>query len=1080
MDELSFWKQKLIQFFHDPPDKPFASYPGSGGHAKIAKTLFGHFTGETLRYYNRYPDWAAVGADRPMLSQPKEKGIAQVQLRWPKEPILTHPLCTAQMRVSFDSEHAGKARESGEALLEDQLAALEELKKEELPAWQDASALHRDFTRLWRRFRDELIAADPNNHHLWEEMPADGRVPDHSIWDHLRMTSALAFLPNKRGKKPLDDPEDPACPWLLRFTLHPAQRFIAEARTSRDLWIGSFLLADLTWHAMQPVIKQYGHDAIVYPDLRGNPLVDHWLADADPEYLPKQARDAGSFASLLPATFTAIAPHGAAGTYLKPIAELAEECADAVQKRWQTLANQVEAWLAKQVGSDGEWRKIWKRQHQNIIGCAWTAVAWLPPEPIKDPESLRTRALPAQKPGFRDQTDTADQKNIRKRKNRLAPWLPDPAWRHYELAREIYAHTHLNWHQMERGFDYALTHHQLGARHTLRRAQGPVEGNPASEPGEKCTCCGRRQALTNKFHGHIGQDRTAAKAFWAQSKELDPDETGNERLCGVCAMKRFLIVSGRDDEKQCMTGINPVWAGRDPDMQRQWMDRDHKPRVPFHSTATIAAQKFIAAVVENSDLRAELAEVVRTHRATGLNRTSFPRALPRLAAAANRAGGAARDFLELEAEEVLFPEALEGHRRGEQARKRQDDGYKTKDYESLSNAVQELRNKARELEMDSPDTRIAVLTMDGDSMGKLLLGDKERILATWRDVIHPKAVEQMLSTEKPRTRLHEAGWPDLLDARRLIGPSLHAYISRALASFSHTIVPWVVEREFSGRLIYAGGDDLLCLVPGDEALGLAARLQQVFSAPWVIDTRPDTDPWSWRKSLDAYDQTQARRRFAIPKFERDRPIELPISDADRLHPHVVRGEDGAESLPKPPFEGRVIPMLGGGQSLSAGIAYGHYKTPLRQLLRWSKNLLEQEAKERAERGAVALGYASRNGEKSRFAMRWQDGEDEAYECLTTMIDGFGNGGLPGRLPYKLRELAANVNAIREYKDLKQDRNAWIEELFRQTLGKADQKAAEAALKVWKTGLAQHPGKAERAVEGLLLCRSLAANEEERA
>ena len=29
---------------------------------------------------------------------------------------------------------------------------------------------------------------------LWAEMPADTRCPDHSIWDHMRVTTALAFL----------------------------------------------------------------------------------------------------------------------------------------------------------------------------------------------------------------------------------------------------------------------------------------------------------------------------------------------------------------------------------------------------------------------------------------------------------------------------------------------------------------------------------------------------------------------------------------------------------------------------------------------------------------------------------------------------------------------------------------------------------------------------------------------------------------------------------------------------------------------------------------------------------------------
>ncbi|MEZ5584379.1 MAG: hypothetical protein R3F37_17935 [Candidatus Competibacteraceae bacterium] len=62
-----------------------------------------------------------------------------------------------------------------------------------------------------------------------------------------------------------------------------------------------------------------------------------------------------------------------------------------------------------------------------------------------------------------------DRTHIRARQNRLAPWIPNDVWARYEWAREVYAFTNLDYHQMERGFDYALTHHQLSTRHALRK-----------------------------------------------------------------------------------------------------------------------------------------------------------------------------------------------------------------------------------------------------------------------------------------------------------------------------------------------------------------------------------------------------------------------------------------------------------------------------------------------------------------------------------------------------------------------------------------------------------------------------------
>ena len=96
------------------------------------------------------------------------------------------------------------------------------------------------------------------------------RVPDHSIWDHLDLTSAFA------GAFAADPDGDAA---LLALSIGPVQGFIASARTTSDLWAGSHLLARLAWEAMKPVCEALGPDAILFPRLRGVPQVDLWLRD---------------------------------------------------------------------------------------------------------------------------------------------------------------------------------------------------------------------------------------------------------------------------------------------------------------------------------------------------------------------------------------------------------------------------------------------------------------------------------------------------------------------------------------------------------------------------------------------------------------------------------------------------------------------------------------------------------------------------------------------------------------------------------------------------------------------------------
>jgi hypothetical protein len=65
-------------------------------------------------------------------------------------------------------------------------------------------------------------------------LPADTRIPDHSIWNHMQVVSALAGCIGQ---------DKVWCPAFLKFQLGPVQEFIAAARSTRDLWSGSYVLS---------------------------------------------------------------------------------------------------------------------------------------------------------------------------------------------------------------------------------------------------------------------------------------------------------------------------------------------------------------------------------------------------------------------------------------------------------------------------------------------------------------------------------------------------------------------------------------------------------------------------------------------------------------------------------------------------------------------------------------------------------------------------------------------------------------------------------------------------------------------
>ncbi|HID22355.1 MAG TPA: type III-B CRISPR-associated protein Cas10/Cmr2, partial [Planctomycetaceae bacterium] len=121
-----------------------------------------------------------------------------------------------------------------------------------------------------------------------------------------------------------------------------------------------------------------------------------------------------------------------------------------------------------------------------------------------------------------------------------------------------------------------------------------------------------------------------------------------------------------------------------------------------------------------------------------------------------------------------------------------------------------------------PPAYYAVLMLDGDHMGLWLRGEKSPRV---REVLHPKLCGYFESL---------AGARQPLDAPRPVTPALHAAISEALANFALHFVPPIVERH-GGTLIYAGGDDVLALLPAARALACAEELNQTFRCDWKED-----------------------------------------------------------------------------------------------------------------------------------------------------------------------------------------------------------------------------------------------------
>ncbi|WP_332636595.1 hypothetical protein [Acetomicrobium sp.] len=65
--------------------------------------------------------------------------------------------------------------------------------------------------------------------------------------------------------------------------------------------------------------------------------------------------------------------------------------------------------------------------------------------------------------------------------------------------------------------------------------------------------------------------------------------------------------------------------------------------------------------------------------------------------------------------------------------------------------------------------------------------------------------------------------------RKLLTPAIHASISAALRNYTIEFVRRIVEEEHLGKLVYAGGDDVLAFVNLKDLFGVMRKLRASFS-----------------------------------------------------------------------------------------------------------------------------------------------------------------------------------------------------------------------------------------------------------
>lgn len=466
-DRQLFWQQKLMALLHDAPDKCF----DIANHESAAQKhqVVAGFNDEEYRRADekgvKPADWFSSAAER--FGFPKGKCAHNFK----DDPCFIHPL--SGKRYEFKPGFADKSGKYAE-IIQSAIKGVPE------GDW------HTRFFLYWRRWLENTVASQEELAFL----PADTRIPDHTIWSHTAITAALVPC--------ITDGE--VEPELLMFQLGPVQEFISQARSTRDLWSGSYLISWLMAHALKAISDEIGPDAVVFPSLRGNGIFDALHCEEFYQHEWKHG-DAGEVQTTwerlkgdrggkkkmadwlltptLPNRFLVIVPKGRGK-------ELAVRAKSAIESELEAIGDAVWGWLEKQ-GASEEWRERWSVQLKAFPQVAWATQSWLPRE-----ECLRAaECLP------KDEGDADGVAGRLRAILALAEGLPeeDKDGRYYKGGK--LSSSGILW-----SAHYALLDAKLAARRNTRNFE--QWGSSKFEANVKDSLSGKEECIgSDKFWGEL-------------------------------------------------------------------------------------------------------------------------------------------------------------------------------------------------------------------------------------------------------------------------------------------------------------------------------------------------------------------------------------------------------------------------------------------------------------------------------------------------------------------------------------------------------------------------------------------------
>ncbi|MCR4430972.1 MAG: type III-B CRISPR-associated protein Cas10/Cmr2 [Tepidanaerobacteraceae bacterium] len=750
------WNLKLKALLHDPPHKQWVISIGSNKNARELLKLDTHSCPDGNYHRNTHEVLAerlldCVCSDE-CIDEPEElaEKIKNADyISYPMNRVLLkfdenarNPTVRGDNIYFFDMFNENEIYDVLKRISESEHNKVKKLFKRigEIPFGDRSQKMRFAFLFLWRFY--------PQIFPWMYTHPADSRTPNHSIYDHIVQVSSLASALPK--------------PAFLLYTISPVQSFISTARKTQDLWAGSYLLSYLTWKSIELLIEELGPDAVIYPNLLGQPLMDKWFKeqkfnvggiDKDfgritEEYLEmflktKENLFDDSIEKItianLPNRFLAIIPHEKK--------YIAEKCEKAFESELTNLAKRVTEKLCQLTEEADKEKKI-KMERQveghlkSYFQVYWAVLPWMSGDINLNDKSVCNDALD-------EYCEVIGEDEL------------------YSLVKMIIRYSAFRKSKArlsDIGHAYPLliklTERLLGARKSVRDLKISQKHN---KPAGICHLCGENEiidanweALGNKHPGIIRE---------------------KEKICGVCLTKRLFPRVFAD-----IFGVV-----------------EQCEEIRFPSTSEMAAVTTKKTIANPREFRYKFNGFDNKIKAKN-NGKGIP------------SGNSVPALKDSPLNEIDGQWLMQESYRKEYFKNEYGLNVDEKDYDDIVKFLNQNNIDANRY--------YAVLQMDGDHMGQWLAGKMNPEI---EKTIHTR-LRQLLIAESKNIK----DTKDILHQKHPITPSLHQTISRKLGFFALEKVRGIVENDHWGKLIYAGGDDVLAFLPAVEALDCAFCLQEEF------------------------------------------------------------------------------------------------------------------------------------------------------------------------------------------------------------------------------------------------------------